>query len=107
VRLLLRQCASCRRLHTIWVVLHTCCAYPAAPLGDFCLDKNVSCRRLSTVLVVLRTCCAYLAARLDDFCLDLSHAMAVEACCCGDCFGIEYRRPVLRSFLTSAVVMPS
>jgi hypothetical protein len=23
------------------VLLHTCCANPAAPLGDFCLGKNV------------------------------------------------------------------
>jgi hypothetical protein len=136
---LLGQCASCRRLHTIWVVLRTCCAYPVAPLGDFCSDKNVSCRRLRTLWVVLRTCgaypaaplgdfcsnrnvscrrlrtlwvvlrtCgAYLAAPLGDFCMDLSHTMAAEPCRCSDCFVIECRRLVLRSFLTSAVVMSS
>jgi hypothetical protein len=105
--LLRRRCASCRRLRTLWVVLHTCCAYPAAPLGDFCSDKDVSCRRLRTLWVVLRTCCAYPAAPLGNFCLDLSHLMVAEACCCRDCFGVECRRPTLRSFWTSTVIVPS
>jgi hypothetical protein len=97
---------SCRRLRTLWVVSRTCCAYLAAPLGNFCSDKNVSCRRLHTLWVVSRTCCAYPAAPLGDFCLDLSHAMAIEARRYDDYFGIECRRPVLRSFSTSTVIMP-
>jgi hypothetical protein len=43
----------------------TCCACPAAPLGDFCalsFSKDF----------VLCTCCACPAAPLGDFCAELS-----------------------------------
>jgi hypothetical protein len=52
-------------------VSRTCCAYPAAPLGSFCLDLSYSKDFVS------RTCCAYPAAPLGDFCSDLSHARVV------------------------------
>ena len=42
----------------------TCCASPAAPLGDFCADS------LRYRLWFFRTCCASLAAPLGDFCAD-------------------------------------
>jgi hypothetical protein len=41
--------------------LRTCCASPAAPLGDFCADS------LRGRLRFLRTCCASPAAPLGDF----------------------------------------
>jgi hypothetical protein len=44
--------------------LHTCCASPAAPLGDFCTDS------LFEKTSNLRTCCASPAAPLGDFCTD-------------------------------------
>jgi hypothetical protein len=44
--------------------LRTCCASPAAPLGDFCTDSFL--KKTS----ILRTCCASPAAPLGDFCSD-------------------------------------
>jgi hypothetical protein len=44
--------------------LRTCCASPAAPLGDFCVDC------LLEKTSILRTCCASPAAPLGDFCTD-------------------------------------
>ena len=41
----------------------TCCACPAAPLGDFCMD-------LSFEKDFVLCTCAYPAAPLGDFCMD-------------------------------------
>ena len=51
----------------------TCCAGPAAPLGDFCADS------LRGRLWFFCTCCASPAAPLGDFCADLSHARVASA----------------------------
>jgi hypothetical protein len=46
------------------VVLCTCCAIPAAPLGDFCTES------LLEKTSILRTYCASPAAPLGDFCTE-------------------------------------
>jgi hypothetical protein len=54
--------------------LRTCCASPAAPLGDFCTDS------LFEKTSNLRTCCASPAAPLGDFCMDCrTRGVAVAA----------------------------
>jgi hypothetical protein len=80
--------------------LRTCCASPAASLGDFCTDSLL--RKTS----VLRTCCASPAAPLGDFCTDsLLRKTSVLCTCCaspaaprGDFVVVECRRPSMRSF---------
>jgi hypothetical protein len=57
--------------------LRTCCASPAAPLGDFCTDS------LFEKTSNLRTCCASLAASLGDFCTDslFEKTSNLRTCC--------------------------
>jgi hypothetical protein len=45
-------------------IFHTCCASPAAPLGDFCTES------LLEKTSIFRTCCASPAAPLGDFCAE-------------------------------------
>jgi hypothetical protein len=56
---------------------HTCCAVPAAPLGDFCTES------LLEKTLILRTCCAVPAAPLGDFCTEslLGKTSILRTCC--------------------------
>jgi hypothetical protein len=74
-------------------ILRTCCAIPAAPLGDFCTKSPAAplgdfcTESLLEKTSILRTYCASPAAPLGDFCaecllqrLRLSHLLCCSGC---------------------------
>jgi hypothetical protein len=58
-------------------IFRTCCASPAAPLGDFCTDS------LLEKSSIFCTCCASPAAPLGDFCTEsLLEKTSIFCTCC-------------------------
>jgi hypothetical protein len=79
-------------------ILRTCCASPAAPLGGFCADSFLE------KTSILRTCCASPAAPLGDFCTDslLKKTGFAHLLCWSGCTLRRLLRGVLHARVASA-----
>jgi hypothetical protein len=76
----------------------TCCVVPAAPLGDFCTGS------LLEKTSILRTCCAIPAAPLGDFCTGslLEKTSILRTCCASGCTLRRLLRRVSHARVASA-----